>query len=96
MDDAPGSFNRDAIGAEVIVNGRLLRVNRGGSGGFVSNYVGPLLFGLGQDSATSVEVRWPDENRTVTRLDLPGYQNGSLLVSLINGFAGWHPAERGN
>ena len=49
-------------------------------GGFISNYVGPLFFGLQQEAASSVEIRWPDKARTVTRLTLPGYTEGVLTV----------------
>ena len=85
IDDAPGSYNRDAIGAQVIVNNRSVQVKRAGGGGFISNYCGPLLFGLNKDTATTIQIHWPDRVRTVTNLPLSGLKNGLLTVSKTKG-----------
>ncbi len=91
LDDSPETRNRDAIGARVIVNDRYLLVRRSGSGGFISNYAGPLLFGLGQESARRVEVAWPDRRRSVTRHSLPDYRRGTVTISKTRGVLGWKP-----
>ncbi len=91
IDDAPDSFNRHGVGAKVIVNQRNLQVLRSGSGGFISNAFGPLLFGLGEDSVNTVEIQWPDAQRTVTELALPGCHNGLLTLSKREGLVGWTP-----
>lgn len=85
IDDSAGSFNRDAIGARVILNNRHLLVKRCGNGGFLSNAVGALHFGLGQQDADQIEIHWPDRDRTVTRLQLPNVSNRLLLISKTTG-----------
>ena len=92
VDDSPGTYNRDAVGAKVIVNGRHLRVRRIGDGSFVSNRVEELCFGLGDASATEIEVRWPDKARTVTRAELPSLARGTLTFSKTEGVVDWRPA----
>lgn len=89
VDDSEGSFNRDAIGARVVVNGKYVKVKRGGSGGFISNYCGPLHFGLGQDRVRSVKVEWPDKQRTVTVATEQDLRNGVLTISKTDGIVGW-------
>jgi len=91
VDDSPGSFNKDAIGARVLVNGRLLQVVRAGSGGFNGNVLTDLLFGLGSDTAQLVEITWPDRARTRTRLELDDHSRGTLLVSRTRGVVSWRP-----
>lgn len=83
--DGPGSRNREAIGARVVVNGNLLRVKRCGNGGFLSNATTDLLFGLGDGTATQVEVHWPDRERTVTRVTLPDVRNRAIVISSTRG-----------
>jgi hypothetical protein len=92
VDDSPRSFNRDAIGARVIVNGRLLQVKRAGSGSTVSNTVDDVLFGLGGGSAERIEVHWPDKKRTVTTLGLESLNRGTLVLSKTKGLLAWKPA----
>jgi hypothetical protein len=70
VDDRPDSLNRAAVGARVLINDRFVQVLRAGNGGFVSNAFGPLLFGLGDEPPRTLEVRWPDRQRTVTRIDV--------------------------
>ncbi|HEX5758007.1 MAG TPA: CRTAC1 family protein [Thermoanaerobaculia bacterium] len=93
LDATPGSFNRDAIGARVVVNGRLLRVQRAGDGSFVSNRREDLHFGLGAGAATSVEVRWPDRAGTVTRAALDRLADGTLTIAKERGVVGWAPHD---
>ena len=76
----------------MIVNDWHVQVVRSGGGGFISNYVGPLLFGLQQEAATAVEIRWPDKARTVTRLVLPDYTDGTLTVFKEDGRFVWEGA----
>ncbi len=85
VDDTPGSFNRDAIGARVIVNSRYLQVQRSGQGGFLSNKFADLLFGLGDESAEMIEIHWPDRERTVTRHKVDALRNTLLTISKHNG-----------
>lgn len=61
--------NRQGLGAEVTViladNRRVLMVQDGKSG-YLSQSDLPLFFGLGNDSVTAIEVRWPSgEMQTV-------------------------------
>ena len=85
VDDAPDSFNRDSIGARVIVNGSQLRVKRSGDGGFLSNTYSDLHFGLGQGAATRIEVHWPDRSRAVSRIELPRISNRLITISKTDG-----------
>lgn len=84
-DDDPGSFNRDAIGAQVIVNGKYLVTKRSGEGGFLSNKLTALHVGLGGEAAESIEVIWPDKERTRSRIDLAGVTNKVITVSKEKG-----------
>ncbi len=77
----PESFNRHGVGARVIVNGRQLQVKRCGDGGFLSNVSAPLHFGLGDDKAWDIEVHWPDRARTVTKVQLDGVVNRTVVVT---------------
>ncbi len=95
IDDTEGALNRDAVGARVTINDRHMQVTRSGGGGFISNYVGPLLFGLDQETATSVEIRWPDKARAVTRLALPEYANGTLTIYKKGERFEWEGAREG-
>lgn len=85
IDDAPGTFNRDAIGARIVVNQRHLRVMRAGEGSFVSNRLLPLHIGLGADTAHVLEVHWLDAARTVTRYELADVADTTLTVSKTRG-----------
>jgi len=85
IDDGPGSFNRDAIGARVVVNGSGLRVKRAGDGSFGSNAMTDLAFGLGSDSARHVRVHWPDRSRSVSEFDLPDVTNKTITISKTRG-----------
>lgn len=89
LDDSQASLNRDAIGAKVLVNKKFMKIKRSGNGGFLSNYFGPILFGLNQEAATTIEIHWPDKARTVTQLDLPEYSNGTLTISKTKGIVNW-------
>jgi hypothetical protein len=90
--DDPGGFNRDAIGARVVVNDRWLRVKRSGEGGFGGNVLRPLHFGLGDADAESIEVRWPDRARSKTRHALDKLSRGTLVISKRRGVVAWRPA----
>ncbi len=92
VDRSEGSLNRDAIGAQVIVNGRYLRVRRAGEGVFMSNKLDDLHFGLGARPASRIEVRWPDRARTVTRAALAQLTRGTVTISKQNGVIDWQPA----
>ena len=85
IDDSEGTFNRDAIGAKLIVNGRWLRVRRSGDGSFASNAFTDVHFGLGQAKAEVLEIHWPDRERTVTRVDLGGIANRRVTISRLKG-----------
>ncbi len=85
IDDSPATFNRDAIGARIVVNDKLMSVKRAGEGGLVANKLEDPLIGLGKAEATSIEVTWPDRQRTRTRLDLPNLSNGTLTISKAEG-----------
>ena len=93
VDDTPGSLNRDAIGARVVINRALLRVKRAGIGSFLSNVSDDLHFGLGSARATAIEVTWPDRARSVTRHTLDSLARGRLVVAKQAGVAAWHPTE---
>ena len=85
IDEAPGSFNRDAIGARVVVNDRHLRVKRSGQGGFLSNKFEELHVGLADEAAHTVAVHWPDKERTVTRVSLDSIRNTTIVISKTTG-----------
>ncbi len=85
VEDGSDSLNRDAIGARVVVNGRHLRVKRCGDGSFLSNTTADLHFGLGDSVARSIEVHWPDGQRTVTRLDLDKLRNCTVVIAKTAG-----------
>ncbi|MAE65186.1 MAG: hypothetical protein CMJ18_13020 [Phycisphaeraceae bacterium] len=85
VDDTSESFNRDAIGARVIVNARHLGVKRCGDGGFMSNRSVDLSFGLGSEVAREIEIRWPDAERSVTHLELDDLHNCTVIVSKRTG-----------
>ena len=80
IDDRPDTFNRQAIGARAMVDDRLVRVARAGSGGFTSNHLGDLRFGLADGTADKLVITWPDSERTVTEVSLEGRVNGTLVV----------------
>jgi hypothetical protein len=92
VDDTPGALNRDAVGAKVVINGRLLQVRRAGNGGFGSNCYGPMLFGLGEDSATTIEVTWPAKGAPVSKVEVEEFRNGTLTISRSKGTVAWKPA----
>ena len=84
--DDGGTYNRDAIGARVLVNDRWLRVMRAGEGSFVSNRLLPLHFGLGDELPRTVEVHWPDAARTVTLHELtPGTTDTTVTLRRSEG-----------
>lgn len=85
VDDAPDSFNRDAIGAKVVANQSMMRIMRSGEGSFLSNKLGPVHFGLGQDSLNHLKIHWPDAKRTVTELKLDGITNQVITISKTKG-----------
>lgn len=93
IDDSEGSFNRFAVGAKVIVNGRYLKVKRAGDGGYSGNTHVDLLFGLAKDQAKSVEIRWPDKKQTVSKLELSKLSNGTLIISKTKGVVKFTPAK---
>ena len=85
IDDSEKSLNRDAIGAKVIVNGKLLKVKRSGSGSYLGNRMTDLHFGLGKDVATKIKIHWPDRERSVSEIDLPSVTNQLVTISKVNG-----------
>ncbi len=85
IDNSQNSYNQNAIGAKVIVNGKLLRVKRSGHGGFLSNKFEDLLFGLGKDVVNSVEVQWPDKEHTITSISNVSIKNKTIEISKLNG-----------
>lgn len=85
VDDSPESFNRNAVGAKVVINGRFTQTVRVGDGGFLSNRFASLLFGLGTETAMTIDVRWPDRTQSRTELALDSFANGTLIVSKSSG-----------
>ncbi|MFQ5571591.1 MAG: FG-GAP-like repeat-containing protein [Rhodothermales bacterium] len=85
VDDTPGSYNGDAVGARVILNDRFLRIKRIGQGGFLSNSFEDLLFGLADGTAQSLVVQWPDKARSVTRITLDAVKNTTVVISKTHG-----------
>ena len=85
IDDTPDGFNRDAIGARVIVNDQYLRVKRSGQGGFLSNTFEDLHFGLADGTAQTVTVHWPDKAQTVTTVSLERLSNTTVIISKTQG-----------
>jgi hypothetical protein len=80
IDNREKSYNRFAIGAKVIVNGKSIKVMRSGSGSFVSNIHGPLIFGLGKDKVNKVEIKWPGSKKVDMR-NFKGLRNQLLEIS---------------
>lgn len=89
IDDSPGSYNRDALGAKVIVNGAQLLVKRSGQGGFISSKLTDLTFGLSDKLAETIEIHWPDKERTVTNIPLKGVKNKTAVISKRRGLIEW-------
>jgi hypothetical protein len=85
VDDRPGALNRDAIGAKVILDQRVMLIRRSGEGSFASSSFVPLHFGLGQATANEIEIHWPDRERTVTRVALGGIHNERVRISRTKG-----------
>ena len=79
---APGSLNRDAVGAEVeLWSGGEPRQLRQVAAGMLGNFsAGPpaVHFGVGELDEVDLVVRWPDGSRTVNR-GVPT-RRGVLLV----------------
>ncbi len=90
-DTTDKSFNVNAIGAKLFLNDEQMRVKRIGGGGFLSNYVGLLHFGLGDKTAKKIKVEWPDKNRTVEEFALDELANGVLYISKGNKNPTWKP-----
>jgi hypothetical protein len=78
--DDSGTKNRDAIGAKVVLNGKWVRYHRPSDGSFVSAVLAPVHFGMGEDVAQVIEVRWPDAARTVTRHEVGGVANQTIEI----------------
>jgi len=76
----PGNFNYNSIGARIIVNGNQMDVVRVGGGGYISNYDGPVHFGLAEDVVHTVTVVWPDKERTKRTYEVDGLANGKLVI----------------
>lgn len=79
------NFNRDGIGAKVVINDSLMLFKRVGDGGYLSNKSADLIFGLGSGSAHTIEIHWPDKQRTVTRHNLGKRHNSLITVSKQHG-----------
>ena len=80
LDDSPDSFNRNAVGAKIILNGKYMHFVRSGNGGFTSNSFVDPLFGMGGDVAYKIEVHWPDKERTVNKYQLENLKNGVVTI----------------
>lgn len=93
IDDSKESFNRDAVGAKVVINEKYLRVKRSGQGGFISNKFEDLQFGLGDESATIIKIYWPDKAREVAQYDLESLKRGTLTISKTRGIVNWKPRK---
>ncbi len=85
VDNTEDSFNKKAVGAKVSINKNKLKVLRAGGGGFLSNYDGPMHFGLNEDVAESVTVVWPDKEQTTEVYSLDGLANGVLIIEKNKG-----------
>lgn len=85
VDDTPGSFNRDAIGARVVVNDRYMSVKRAGQGGFLSNKFEDLHFGLAAADVYTITIHWPDKARSVTHVALDPLNNATVVISKTTG-----------
>ncbi len=44
-----------------------------------------LHFGLEDDKAKTLEIHWPDKDRTITHIDLIGVINKTIVISKVNG-----------
>lgn len=84
------AFNRDAIGAKVIINNKYLRIKRVAQGGFASNHFENLHFGLEKNTATSIKIIWSDKKRTSQILELKSLKNGTLSISKTKGIIDWN------
>ncbi len=89
VDQTKGSLNKNAVGAKVYINDSQMLVCRAGSGGFLSNYSGPLHFGLGDHKAVKIKVQWPDKNQTIEEFELDNLANGTLSISKNEGVIQW-------
>ena len=85
IDDSEKTFNRDAIGAKIVVNDRYLRVKRATQGSHVSNQLSDVHFGLGRETAKKIRIEWPDKGRTVQELKFANYKNVTLAISKTKG-----------
>ncbi len=94
MDDSEGSYNRDAIGAKVIVNERLLKIKKAAQGSHIANKLTNLNFGLGKESVQKIRIQWPDKDRSVSQLTTNSYKNGTLTISKTKGEVQWTPLEK--
>lgn len=93
FDDTEASLNRNAIGAKVTINDELFQVIRCGGGGFLSNYEGPLHFGLADKKAVKVKIQWPDKEQTIEEYTLDQLANGTLSIGKNKGVLNWQPNE---
>ena len=92
VDDVAPALNRDAIGARVVLNGEQLRVVRASSGSYMGSALQDLTFGLGTGVADTLEVVWPDRERSTTTVKLNGQRNGTVVISRAQGFLDWQPS----
>jgi len=93
VDNTSGSFNKQAVGAKVVVNDKRLVISRSGGGGFLSNYFGPLHFGLGDEKGVKIQITWPDKNQTVETYELDHLVNGTVTVEKGKGVVNWKKTE---
>lgn len=94
IDDAADTFNRDAIGATIVVNDGQEKTRRAWQGGFVATTFENPIFGLGEAKAQMVEIHWPDKQRTVSRIAIDNLANGTLTISKTKGLVQWAPHHR--
>ncbi|RPJ66870.1 MAG: hypothetical protein EHM20_17440, partial [Alphaproteobacteria bacterium] len=65
VDDDLGQYNYYGLGAQVIINKKVLKVMRSGTGAIASNAVTPLHFGLKKETAKTISVMWPRERKWI-------------------------------
>jgi len=74
------SLNRNAVGARLRVNGRIMRTIRAGGAACSSNST-DTIFGLGPNGALdSLEVVWPRKDRTPQKLAFPSLRDQLVCV----------------
>jgi hypothetical protein len=77
----PTAKNLFAVGAEVVVNGNVLRTVRATQGGATCSAHDTLIVGLGQGGALrSLQVRWPSGDTTLKTYAFDSVRNKTVCV----------------